>query len=125
MEQGGNDGSRSTVEQNNHSVVTPSTTNRVNYGTDNVEKDEGKVVVTPPRPLGEVEEPPGIDDDKLGGGRVSTNDMKKCEFKRGGMCKTHQIIGKKIVIPSLDWKKDKSGLYKYVRSQQTKYIYAR
>ena len=63
-----------------------------------------------------------MDADKLGGGRVSTNDKNKCEFKRGGMCKTHQIIGQKIVIPSVEWRKDKSGLYKYVKTQKTKYI---
>ena len=107
----------------------------MNCETDNEKKNGEKVVLTPPGLLGEVVdkeliltddkddkrgtgdqvEPPGIGDEKLGGG-VSTNDRKKCEFKCGGMCKTHQIIGQKIVIPSLDWKKDKSGPYKYVRS---------
>ena len=123
LEQDGKDGSRSSVEQKNHSIVTPSTTKGVNYGTDNVEKEEGNVVVTPPGPLGGGEEPRGTGDDDLGdGGGVSTNDLRKCEFKRGGMCKTHQIIGQKIVIPSVEWRKDKSGLYKYVKTQKTKYI---
>ena len=51
---------------------------------------------------------------------VDTRD--ECVFARGGMCKTHQKMSRKIVIPSLKWRQDKFGTFKYMRSQTTKYI---
>ena len=49
-------------------------------------------------------------------------DMRdECVFARGGMCKTHQKMSKKIVIQSLKWRQDKFGIFKYMRSQTTKY----
>ena len=50
------------------------------------------------------------------------DDEKKSHFEKGGRCKTYQIMGKNLVIPSLKWRKDKSGIYKYMRTQTTKYI---
>ena len=47
---------------------------------------------------------------------------EECEFIRGGMCKTHQKMGRKVVIPSLKWRQDKYGTFKYMKSQTTKYI---
>ena len=49
------------------------------------------------------------------------DDEKKSHFEKGGRCKTYQIMGKNLVIPSLKWRKDKSGIYKYMRTQTTKY----
>ena len=40
------------------------------------------------------------------------DDEKKSHFEKGGRCKTYQIMGKNLVIPSLKWRKDKSGIYK-------------
>ena len=51
-----------------------------------------------------------------------TDMREECVFARGGMCKTHQKMSKKVVIPSLKWRKDKFGNFKYMRSQTTKYI---
>ena len=51
-----------------------------------------------------------------------TGMREECVFARGGMCKTHQRMSKKVVIPSLKWRKDKFGNFKYMRSQTTKYI---
>ena len=54
-------------------------------------------------------------------GTDKIEDKEKCEIKRGGMCKTHQKQGSKMKISVLKWKQDKSRLFKYVRTQQTKY----
>ena len=45
-----------------------------------------------------------------------------CEFMRGGLCKTHKVMGKKIVVSAMKWRKDKSGTFKNMRTQHTKYI---
>ena len=44
-----------------------------------------------------------------------------CEFKKGGMCKIHQIKGEKIVTKIKEWVKKKNGLFGYVSKQQTTY----
>ena len=45
-----------------------------------------------------------------------------CEFVRGGLCKTHKVIGKKIVVSAMKWRKYKSGIFRNMRTQQTMYI---
>ena len=45
-----------------------------------------------------------------------------CEFMRGGLCKTHKVMGKKIVVSAMKWRKDKSGTFKNMKTQQTKFI---
>ena len=66
---------------------------------------------------------------QLEGGGSSTNDVNKsvnvegvmCEFKRGGWCKTHKVMGEKIVVSSLKWREDKFGTFRNMKTQQTKY----
>ena len=64
-------------------------------------------------------------------GKTSTNEdnkkllndeLPKCDIARGGWCKTHQLLGRKLKISSQKWRKDKSGCFKYMRTQTTKYI---
>ena len=45
----------------------------------------------------------------------------ECEFKRGGMCKTHLVKGMKIVTKTKEWMKMKNGLFGYVTKQLTTY----
>ena len=44
-----------------------------------------------------------------------------CEFKKGGVCKTHLVKGEKIVTKSKEWVRKKDGLFGYVTKQQTTY----
>ena len=45
-----------------------------------------------------------------------------CEFKRGGMCISHRIVGTKYVETWKEWTKMKNGLYGYVNRRKTKYV---
>ena len=50
------------------------------------------------------------------------DDIKnECVFKKGGMCKIHQVKGEKIVTKTKEWVKKKNGLFGYVSKQQTTY----
>ena len=91
--------------------LTPSMDIQLNHGHKDGVMSREKVFLTPPE-LQSVIEDKGTD---------KIEDKEKCEFKRGGMCKTHQKQGSKFKISVLKWQQDKSGLFKYVRTQQTKY----
>ena len=48
--------------------------------------------------------------------------VHKCDIMRGGWCRTHQLMGKKLKVSAQKWRKDKTGVFKYMRTQTTKYI---
>ena len=64
----------------------------------------------------------GTEFEKMNRGTECEKIMKNdCEFKRGGMCKTHLVRGEKIVTKSREWVKKKNGLFGYVTKQLTTY----
>ena len=64
----------------------------------------------------------GLEFGKMNSGtKCESIDMNECEFKRGGMCKTHLVKGMKVVTKSKEWVKMKNGLFGYVTKQLTTY----
>ena len=48
--------------------------------------------------------------------------VKECVWSKKGVCKTHNIAGRKVCKTFNEWKLKKNGLYGYVRRQKTSYI---
>ena len=48
--------------------------------------------------------------------------VQKCDIVRGGRCRTHQLMSRKVKISAQKWRKGKFGVFKYMRTQTTKYI---
>ena len=55
-------------------------------------------------------------------GGVEKSTMKGCEFKRGGMCMLHGVVGTKYVEKSKSWAKNKNGTFGWKHKSTTKYV---
>ena len=52
---------------------------------------------------------------------VKQNNKYECVFKRGGLCKTHGVMGHRNVKSKQVWKRKKDGTYGWITSKKVEY----
>ena len=52
---------------------------------------------------------------------VEQNNKYECVFKRGGLCKTHGVMGRRNVKSKQVWKRKKDGTYGWITSKKVEY----